>query len=266
MTDKLNVHSILDFKKRGEQIAALTAYDYSTAKFLDRAGIDLLLVGDSMNMVVFGEPSTLTLRLEAILPHVRAVASAAKRAFVVGDLPFMSYQPSVRDAVISSGEMIRAGAQAVKLEGGRAFREHVEAITDAGIPVMGHLGMTPQSVHKFGGYRLIGKGEIEAERLIDAAVALEDAGVFSIVLEKIPADLSARVAESVEVPIIGIGAGKHCDGQILVTNDLLGLFDEFKPKFVRRYAQLNEIMIESVGNYVSDVKDGSFPSDEESYK
>jgi len=254
-----------NFKKRGEQIAALAAYDYFTAKFLDRAGVDIILVGDSMNMVIFGEKSTLTLRLETMLPHIRAVSAGTERALVVGDLPFMSYQPSVRDAVLSSGEMIRAGAQAVKLEGGRAFRGHIEAIIDAGIPVMGHLGMTPQSVNKFGGYRLVGKTEVEAERVLDAALALEDAGVFSIVLEKVPAELAAKVSESLSIPIIGIGAGAECDGQILVVNDLLGLFDEFKPKFVRRYAELSNIITTSVENYVSDVKNGAFPSEEESY-
>jgi 3-methyl-2-oxobutanoate hydroxymethyltransferase len=172
----------------------------------------------------------------------------------------------VRDAVISSGEMIRAGAQAVKLEGGRAFVPHIEAIIDAGIPVMGHLGMTPQSVHKFGGYKLIGRAEIEVERVVDAAIALEDAGVFSIVLEKVTSQLAARITEAVSVPIIGIGAGKECDGQILVVNDLLGLFDEFKPKFVRRYADLSTIITESVKEYIEDVKKGNFPNDSESYE
>jgi len=266
MSEKLTSKSIVDFKKRGEAITALTAYDYFMAKFLDRAGVDILLVGDSMNMVVFGEKTTLSLRLETMIPHVEAVANAANRALVVGDLPFMSYQPSVRDAVISSGEMIRAGAQAVKLEGGRAFVPHIEAIIDAGIPVMGHLGMTPQSVHKFGGYKLIGRAEIEVERVIDAAIALEDAGVFSIVLEKVTSQLAARITEAVSVPIIGIGAGKECDGQILVVNDLLGLFDEFKPKFVRRYADLSTIITESVKEYIEDVKKGNFPNDSESYE
>jgi len=266
MSDKLTVKRIVDFKKRGEVISALTAYDYFMAKFLDRAGVDIILVGDSMNMVVFGEETTLTLRLETMLPHIKAVGAAAKRAFVVGDLPFMSYQPSVRDAVISSGEMVRAGAQAVKLEGGRVFIPHIEAIIDAGIPVMGHLGMTPQSIHKFGGYKLIGRGEIEAERVVDAAVALEDAGVFSIVLEKVTSELAERVVKSVDVPIIGIGAGSACDGQILVVNDLLGLFDEFKPRFVRRYANLSENITEAVVKYIEDVKNGSFPDESESYE
>ncbi|MCK5832992.1 3-methyl-2-oxobutanoate hydroxymethyltransferase [bacterium] len=265
MADKLTILDILASKKRGEQIAALTAYDYFMAKFLDRAGIDVILVGDSMNMVVYGAKNTLTLELDVMLPHIQSVSSAAKRALVVGDLPFMSYQPSVRDAVISSGRMVKAGAQSVKLEGGSAFIEHIKAILDAGIPVMGHLGMTPQSIHTIGGYRLIGKSELEADRVFDEALALEEAGIFSLVLEKVPSELATRITESLSIPVIGIGAGCGCDGQILVVNDILGLFDEFTPKFVRKYAALSEVITESVKSYVSDVKNGAFPNSKESY-
>ena len=266
MAKRLTVHDIVDFKARGEPIAALAAYDYFTAKFLDRAGVDIILVGDSMNMVIYGEETTLTLDLEQSLYHTRAVARAVERATVIGEMPFMSYQPSPRDAVFSAGELVRAGAQAVKLEGGRAFLEHIHAILNAGIPVMGHLGMTPQSYHKFGGYKLVGKEAEEAARVVDAAVALEEAGVFSIVLEKIPSTLAKKITETVDIPIIGIGAGVHCDGQILVVNDILGLFDDFSPKFARKYADLARVITESGAKFVEDVKNRDFPNKSESYK
>jgi len=265
MSKNLTIKDIIEYKANGDNIAALTAYDFFTAKFLDKAGIDIILVGDSVNMVLYGERDTLTIDLERMLHHTMAVSRGTQRALVVGDMPFMSYQPSVRDAVISAGEFVKAGAQAIKLEGGRAFIPHVKAIVEAGIPVMGHLGMTPQSVNKFGGYRLIGKSEEEAGRVLDAALALEEVGVFSIVLEKIPRELARRVSSALRIPTIGIGAGSDCDGQILVVNDLLGLFDEFKPKFVRKYANLSTIITESVVKYVDDVKKGAFPDDSESY-
>jgi len=266
MVKQLTVHDIVDFKKRGEPIAALTAYDCFMAKFLDRAGVDLILVGDSMNMVIYGEETTLTLDLEQSIYHTAAVARGVERALVVADMPFMSYQPSVRDAVCNAGKLIRAGAQAVKLEGGRAAIPHIKTISSAGIPVMGHLGMTPQSIHKFGGYKLVGKDEIEAERVVEASLALEKAGVFSIVLEKVPTALAEKVTGALSIPTIGIGAGPHCDGQILVVNDILGLFDLFRPKFVREYANLSENIGDAAGNYVKDVKNGSFPNKNESYK
>jgi len=266
MSKRLTVQDIVGFKTRGEKLAALTAYDYYTAKFLDRAGVDIVLVGDSMNMVIYGEENTLTLDLEQSVYHTRAVASALERALLVGDMPFLSYQPSVRDAVISAGQFIRAGAQAVKIEGGRAFLPHINAILNAGIPVMGHLGMTPQSFHKFGGYRLVGKTDDEASRVIEAATALAEAGVFSIVIEKVPRQLAKRVTEALDIPIIGIGAGPDCDGQILVVNDILGLFDNFSPKFARKYAQLSKIITDSVQKYVEDVKKSDFPNDSESYE
>mgnify|MGYP006287409723 CR=1 FL=1 len=266
MSRKLTVSDIVDFKSNGEKISALTAYDYFTASFLDRAGVDLLLVGDSMNMVIYGEETTLTLDLAQSIYHTRAVARGVERSFVVGDMPFLSYQPSPRDAVLSAGELIRAGAQAVKLEGGRAFIPHIEAVLDAGIPVMGHLGMTPQSVHKFGGYKLVGKDDSEAERVLDAALALQETGVFSIVLEKVPAALAGEVSRKLDIPTIGIGAGVDCDGQILVVNDILGLFDKFKPKFARKYAELSKVIESSAREYTEDVKNGTFPSDSESYK
>lgn len=265
MTRRLTVHDIIDFKKRGETIAALTAYDTFTAKFLDRAGIDLILVGDSMNMVVYGEKTTLTLDIEQSIYHTRAVAKGVERAFLVGDMPFMSYQPSVRDAVKNAGEIVRAGAQSVKLEGGRAAIPHIKAIVNSGVPVMGHIGMTPQSIHKFGGYKLVGKNDIDADRVKEAAQALEDAGVFSLVLEKVPSNLATAITEELSIPTIGIGAGPNCDGQILVVNDVLGLFDEFKPKFARRYANLSENITRAAEEYVHDVKERTFPDESESY-
>lgn len=265
MLKRFTVHDIVDFKKRGEPIAALTAYDTFTAKFLDRAGIDLILVGDSMNMVVYGEETTLTLDIEQSIYHTRAVAKGLSRAFLVGDMPFMSYQPSVRDAVKNAGRIICAGAQAVKLEGGRAAIPHIKAIVNAGVPVMGHIGMTPQSIHKFGGYKLVGKDDIDAERVVEAAVALENAGVFSLVLEKVPSNLAKAITSKLRIPTIGIGAGVDCDGQILVVNDMLGLFDEFTPKFVRKYAQLSAEIERAVGEYTQDVKNKSFPNEKESY-
>lgn len=265
MSKRLTVHDIVDFKKRGEPIASLTAYDTFTAKFLDRAGIDLILVGDSMNMVVYGEETTLTLDLAQMVYHIRAVAKGLSRAYLVADMPFMSYQPSVRDAVINAGELIRAGAQAVKLEGGRAAIPHIKTIFNSGIPVMGHIGMTPQSIHKFGGYKLVGKDEIDAERVIEAALALQDAGVFSLVLEKVPSELASRITEKLRIPTIGIGAGPGCDGQILVVNDMLGLFDEFKPRFVRKYADLSREIEQAGEEYARDVKNRSFPNEKESY-
>lgn len=266
MVKRLTAKCIVAYKSRGEKIAALTAYDHFTAKFLDRAGVDIILVGDSMNMVVYGEPTTLTLSLEQSIFHTRAVASGVERAMVVGDMPFMSYQPSPRDAVFSAGKLVQAGAQAVKLEGGRAFIKHIRAILDSGIPVMGHIGMTPQSFHKFGGYKLIGSKEDEAKRVLDAAVALAENGVFSIVMEKIPRELARKVTETVHVPTIGIGAGHHCDGQILVVNDILGMFDEFSPKFARKYANLAEIISNSARSFVADVKNVNFPNESESYE
>jgi 3-methyl-2-oxobutanoate hydroxymethyltransferase len=265
MGKRLTAIDILEFKPRGEKIAALTAYDYFTAKFLDRAGIDLILVGDSMNMVIYGEETTLTLDIEQSVYHTRAVAKAAQRAMVVGDMPFMSYQPSARDAVLHAGLLIRAGAQAVKIEGGRVAIKYIKAILETGIPVMGHIGMTPQSFHKFGGYKLIGKTEDEAKRVIEAAIALSDAGVFSLVLEKIPRSLAKKITESIKIPTIGIGAGPDCDGQILVINDIIGMFDEFSPKFARKYADIASIISKSAKTFVSDVKTKDFPNDSESY-
>lgn len=265
MHKRLTVHDIIDFKKKREPIAALTAYDTFTAKFLDRAGIDLILVGDSMNMVIYGEETTLTLDIEQSIYHTRAVAKGLKRAFLVGDMPFMSYQPSVRDAVKNAGKLIKAGAQSVKLEGGRAAIPHIKSIVNSGIPVMGHIGMTPQSIHKFGGYKLVGKNDIDADRVKEAALALEKAGVFSLVLEKVPSDLASEITAELSIPTIGIGAGAKCDGQILVVNDILGLFDEFQPKFARKYANLSEDITKAAEEYLKDVKKGNFPSEKESY-
>jgi len=266
MKDRITINHILKYKQDGKKIAALTAYDCFMAKFLDRAGIDLILVGDSLNMVIYGEETTLTVDMQQMIYHTTAVARGVKHAFLVADMPFMSYQASVADAVSNAGKLIRAGAQAVKIEGGEAYIPHIKAILDAGIPVMGHLGMTPQSVNLFGGYKLVGKDIDEAELLKKAAQKLEETGIFSLVLEKVPSGVAADISQSLAIPTIGIGAGVDCDGQILVVNDLLGLFDEFKPKFVRRYARLYEDIEKNVKEYVDDVKNGHFPNLNESYK
>jgi len=264
--EKVTVPRIIEMKERGEKIAALTAYDCLMASMLDEAGLDIILVGDSAGMVVAGYSTTLPVTMEEMLYHTKAVARGVKRALVVADMPFLSFQINPERALENAGRFLKeAGAEAVKLEGGREMAETIKKIVDSGIPVMGHLGLTPQSVNKFGGYGLRGKTEDEAEKLLQDARVLEEVGVFSIVLEKIPADLAKKVTESVGVPTIGIGAGKYCDGQVLVTHDMLGLFEKFKPKFVRRYAELGREIREACRKYTEDVKKGDFPSEKESY-
>ena len=264
--DKITVRTIVDMKSRGDRIVMLTAYDYQTALLEDRAGVEIILVGDSLGMVVLGYENTLPVTLEEVVHHLKAVSRARPRALLVGDLPFMSYQASVEDAVRSAGRLVKeGGAEAVKLEGGRRVGSVVRAILDADIPVMGHLGLTPQSVHQFGGYRVQGKDPESAERLIEEAGFLEDAGCFSIVLEGIPMDLAGRISKSIKIPTIGIGAGAECDGQVLVVNDLLGVLDEFAPKFVKRYAEIGREMTKAFSHYVDDVKKGKFPDSDHSY-
>lgn len=246
--------------KKVRRIAMLTAYDYPTARIVDGSGADIALVGDSLAMVVLGHPDTLSVTVEEMLHHTRAAARGTSRALLVGDMPWLSYHLSLDEAVRNAAAFIRAGAQAVKVEGGKPSRiARVRAILDAEIPVMGHVGLTPQSVNVFGGFKVQGKGADAAKRLVDEAMALDDAGCFAIVLECVPAELAAWITDSVSVPTIGIGAGPDCDGQVLVFHDLLGLYDGHTPKFVRRYAEAGKSMSEAVARFVEDVVEGRFP-------
>ncbi len=248
-------------KELGEAITMLTAYDYPTAMAMDKAGVDSILVGDSLAMVVLGYENTLPVTMDEMLHHARAVARGAKSALLVGDMPFMSYQVSVEDAVRNAGRFLQnGGMDAVKLEGGRERADAVRAIVGAGIPVMGHLGLTPQSVHQLGGFRAQGKTASAAKRLVEDAKILEDAGAFSLVLESVPARLAEYISKQISIPTIGIGAGAGCDGQVLVTHDLLGLFERFTPKFVKQYAQLHEELNKAFTNYIEDVKNRDFPA------
>jgi 3-methyl-2-oxobutanoate hydroxymethyltransferase len=253
-------------KKGQERIVMLTAYDAPSAKLLDEAGVDILLVGDSVEMAVYGESSTLTAEMDVMIRHARAVARASRRALVVGDMPFLSYQASPADAVRNAGRFLaEAGVAAVKVEGGRRVLPSVEAILAADIPVMGHVGMTPQSFRKFGGFKVQGRSQDSAEEIFEDAVALERAGCFSIVLECVPEALAARITGELSVPTIGIGAGPQCDGQVLVFHDLLGLSGDFRPKFVRRYAELAETIRDAARRFSQDVRSGEFPSAQETF-
>jgi 3-methyl-2-oxobutanoate hydroxymethyltransferase len=264
--NKVTTSVISEMKRTGEKIAMLTAYDFSTASIVDEAGIDIILVGDSLGMVVMGYDSTLPVTMEDMIHHTKAVSRAVKRAMVIGDMPFMSYQTSVEDAVRNAGRFMKeAGAHGVKLEGGREVAEITRRITSAGIPVMGHLGLTPQSVHKFGGYKVQGKGDIAAKRILEDAKILEEAGAFSLVLECVPATLAGEISKSLEMPTIGIGGGIDCDGQVLVVNDMLGMFDKFTPKFVKKYANLSVDIKKAVGQYIDEVRNGVFPDEEHSF-
>ena len=266
VTRKITTATIRDMKKKGEKISVLTAYDYPTALIVDEAGVDIILVGDSLGMVVLGYDSTLPVTMDDMIHHTKAVARAVKHAMVIGDMPFMSYQISAEDALYNAGRFIQeADAQGVKLEGGREVAEIARRITTAGIPVMAHLGLTPQSVHQLGGFKVQGKEELSAKRILEDAKILEDAGAFSIVLECIPASLAKAVSESLTIPTIGIGAGLDCDGQVLVLHDMLGMFEKFTPKFVKTYAKLNEQMADAVKQYIDDVKKGIFPEKKHSF-
>ncbi len=264
--DKVTTQTVVDMKQRGEKISMLTAYDFTMAGIVDAAGIDVILVGDSASNVMAGFETTVPMTLDHMIYHTSCVVRGVERALVIADLPFMSYQVTTKEALISAGRMMKeAGAHAIKLEGGKTISSTVRRIVDAGIPVMGHLGLTPQSIYKFGTYKVRAKEEKEAEQLIRDAKRLEEAGVFSIVLEKIPSELAKQVTESLSVPTIGIGAGPHCDGQVLVTHDMLGLNKDFSPRFLRRYADLHSSMSSAVNNYIKDVKSGDFPNDQEQY-
>ena len=263
---KVTIPGIRARKSSPENIVALTAYDYPTARLLDEAGVDIILVGDSVGNVMLGHETTLSVTLEMMLHHTAAVARAHPRALVVGDMPFLSYHTGLPDAVRNAGRFIQeAGAQAVKVEGGRSRADVVRAIVSAEIPVMGHIGLTPQSIVTFGGYRVQGKTIEAVEALVEDARALEEAGVFAIVIEGVPASVGRLLTSSVSVPTIGIGAGADCDGQILVTNDLLGFGDTTPPRFVRRYADLRATIPEAVRSFASDVAAGRFPSEKETY-
>ncbi len=254
-------------KAEGEKITVLTAYDYPFAKLIDEAGMDVILVGDTLGIVVQGEESTLPVTMDQMLYHTQMVTRAAKHALVVADMPFMSYQSSVEETIKNAGRFVQEGrAAAVKFEGGAAVVDRVEALSRYDIPVMAHIGLTPQSVHRMGGYKVQGRESEMAKQLLNDAKSLESAGAFSIVLEGIPNTLAAEITNALEIPTIGIGAGPHCDGQVLVMHDLLGLFTRFHPKFVRRYADLTAIASDAFTRYKSDVLSGKFPTEEEGYE
>jgi 3-methyl-2-oxobutanoate hydroxymethyltransferase len=252
--------------KGSEKIAMLTAYDAPSAALVDEAGVDVLLVGDSVEMAVYGQPNTLSATMDSMLRHARAVSSAARRALVVGDMPFLSYQTDPKDAVANAGRFLaEGGCAAVKVEGGRRVLAAVEAILSADIPVMGHVGLTPQSFHKFGGFKVQGRQAGAAREIVEDAVALSQAGCFAVVLECVPQALAAEITQTISIPTIGIGAGASCDGQVLVFHDVMGLNRLFQPKFVRRYADLSSTIVEAAKRYTKDVREGSFPSEQESF-
>jgi len=258
--------TVMTMKSKGEKIAMLTGYDYLTARYLDQVGVDIILVGDSVGNVIQGHPTTLPVTVDDMIYHAKAVKRAVKNALIVVDMPFMSYQTSLDDAIRNCGRVMKdVGVGAVKLEGGAYIADIVHHLVTIGIPVMGHLGLTPQAINKFGTYEVRAQDRREAEQLLRDARILQKAGVFAIVLEKIPTSLARRVTRSLSIPTIGIGAGPHCDGQVLVVHDMLGLTEEFKPRFVRRYAELAETMRGAFRQYISDVKAGSFPTSKESY-
>lgn len=263
---KVTTHQLLTMKQRGEKISMLTAYDYSMATILDSAGVDILLVGDSASNVMAGHTTTLPITLDQMIYHAASVVRAVERAFVVVDIPFGSYQGNSRAALESAIRIMKeSGGHSVKMEGGDEIEECVRRVLSAGVPVMGHLGLTPQSIYKFGTYSVRAKEEAEAQKLLDDARLLEECGCFAIVLEKIPAALAKKVAEEVSIPVIGIGAGAYVDGQVLVSHDMLGITKNFSPRFLRRYTDLDSIMTNAVKNYINDVKSEAFPTEKESY-
>lgn len=264
--EKVTTQTVVEMKQRGEKISMLTAYDFTMGSIIDQAGIDVILVGDSASNVMAGYETTVPMTMEHMIYHTSCVVRGVDRALVIADLPFMTYQVTAKEALINAGRMMKeAGAHAVKLEGGKPIIKTVKRIVDAGIPVMGHLGLTPQSIYKFGTYKVRAKEQEEAEQLLKDAKLLEEAGVFSIVLEKIPAALAKKVTESVSVPTIGIGAGPDCDGQVLVLHDMLGLNKDFSPRFLRRYDDMHKSMTAAVSRYIDDVKEGDFPNENERY-
>jgi len=263
---RTTIPQIKEMKQKGKKIPMLTAYDYATAKLVDGAGVPLILVGDSLGMVVLGYESTIPVTMDEMLHHTKAVVRGTEQSLIIGDMPFMTYHASASEALHNAARFIQeGGAQAVKLEGGEIMAETVRRVVDCGIPVMGHIGLTPQSVHQLGGFKVQGKTQEAAIRLVKDACALEEAGVFAIVLEAIPTPLAKLITKKVGVPTIGIGAGPFCDGQVQVVSDLLGLFTDFVPKHAKQYARLSDIIKQSVGDYISEVQTGTFPTDKQSY-
>ncbi|MBO5426561.1 MAG: 3-methyl-2-oxobutanoate hydroxymethyltransferase [Lachnospiraceae bacterium] len=263
---KKTVVTFAQAKEKGEKLTMLTAYDYSTAKLIDEAGVDSILVGDSLGNVILGYDDTISVTMEDMIHHGAAVARGAKEALVVIDMPFMSYQTSVYDAVVNAGRLMKEGrANAVKLEGGLEVAPQIKAITDAGIPVVAHIGLTPQSINAFGGFKVQGKSEAAAKKLIDDALAVQEAGAFAVVLECVPAKLAKLVTEKLAIPTIGIGAGADCDGQVLVYADMLGMFSDFTPKFVKRFAETGSVMVDAFKRYNEEVKSGIYPKEEHTY-
>jgi 3-methyl-2-oxobutanoate hydroxymethyltransferase len=254
-------------KEKGEKISMLTAYDYSTAKLIDEAGVHSILVGDSLGNVILGYEDTVSVTMEDMIHHGSAVARGVKNALLIIDMPFMSYQISVQDALVNAGRLMKEGhAGAVKLEGGKEVCPQIQAIVNAGIPVCAHVGLTPQSIHAFGGFKVQGKSEEAARKILEDAKAVEEAGAFAVVLEGIPAKLASLITEQLHIPTIGIGAGNGCDGQVLVYQDMLGMFSDFTPKFVKRYAEVGKVMTDAFRRYVEEVQSGEFPSEENVYK
>lgn len=267
MGDRVTVPHVLKMKQRGERITCLTVYDYAFARILDDAGVEMLLVGDSVGCVVQGNPTTLPVTMDEMLYHTRIVARGCKRALLIGDMPFLSYQASREQAVQNAGRFLKeSGAQAVKLEGGVTAQDSIRAIVDAGIPVMGHIGLTPQSVHRFGGYKVQGREKNRREAVLRDAHAVEEAGAFAVVLEGMPLALAGEITARLSIPTIGIGAGVECDGQVLVLHDMLGLFDDFTPKFVKQYADLKAAATAAVQEFIGEVKERKFPAEEHSFK
>ena len=264
---KTTVQDLLKKKTEGRKISMLTAYDYPFAQIVDEAGIDAVLVGDSLGVVVQGLENTLPVTMDEMIYHTRMVSRAVKNALVIGDMPFMSYQASIEDAVRNAGRFLKeGGAAAIKIEGGSEIADRIRAMTRSDIPVMAHIGLTPQSIHRMGGYKVQGKSKSAAKKLIEEARIVEDAGAFSLVLEGIPLTLAREITKTLSIPTIGIGAGPHCDGQVLVLHDLLGLFDRFVPKFIKRYTNLKEEALKAMQEYKKEVEEGTFPSDEQSFK
>ena len=261
------IHDFLKKKKDGKKITMLTAYDYSFARIVDEAGIDAILVGDSLGMVVQGHENTLPVTMDEMIYHTKMVSRAVNTAMVIGDMPFMSYNTGINDAVRNAGRFLKeAGAAAIKMEGGAEIAELIKAMTKSDIPVMAHIGLTPQSIHRMGGYKVQGKTEEAAQKLIEEARIVEDAGAFALLLEAIPMGLSKKITEELSIPTIGIGGGPHCDGQILVLHDVIGLFERFVPKFVKQYANVKEDTLKAIRGYKEDVENGAFPSEDQSFK
>ncbi len=265
IADKVTILDFARWKRKGEKIVMITAYDAVFAKIFDEVGVDSILVGDSLGQVVLGLPNTLGVTMEDMVRHTGAAARGTKRAFLIADMPFLSYQPGTHEAIRNAGRLLVAGAEGVKLEGGRTVESTIREITRCDIPVMGHVGLTPQSIHRMGGYRVQGKEEATRQRLKDAARAVQEAGAFAVVLEGMPADLAGEITEELTIPTVGIGAGPRCDGQVLVMQDLLGLFEEFRPKFVKRFGELKRPVRDAVRAFADEVRRGKFPGKEHSF-